>query len=45
MSKNQKNDQSRKWDRVEHSGSVSLWNYTLSPGWNEEEVDILKKAL
>eukprot|EP01119_Soliformovum_irregulare_P006149 TRINITY_DN17939_c0_g1_i1.p1 TRINITY_DN17939_c0_g1~~TRINITY_DN17939_c0_g1_i1.p1 ORF type:complete len:301 (+),score=96.88 TRINITY_DN17939_c0_g1_i1:30-932(+) len=25
--------------------SPSLWNYTLSPGWTEEEVGLLKKAL
>ena len=25
--------------------SKSLWNYSLSPGWSKEEVEILKKAL
>lgn len=25
--------------------SKSLWNYTLSPGWTEEEVEVLKIAL
>ena len=25
--------------------SKSLWNYTLSPGWTEEEVEVLKVAL
>ena len=27
------------------SDSKSLWNYTLSPGWTIEEVDVLKIAL
>ncbi len=27
------------------SDSKSLWNYTLSPGWTNEEVDVLKIAL
>ncbi len=27
------------------SDSKSLWNYTLSPGWTDEEVDVLKIAL
>jgi len=25
--------------------SKSLWNYTLSPGWTENEVEVLKVAL
>jgi len=25
--------------------SKSLWNYTLSPGWTKEEVEVLKVAL
>lgn len=25
--------------------SLSLWNYALSPGWNRQEVEILKIAL
>ncbi len=25
--------------------SKSLWNYSLSPGWTKEEVEILKLAL
>ena len=25
--------------------SVSLWNYALSPGWNHQEVEILKIAV
>ncbi|CAD8155447.1 unnamed protein product [Paramecium octaurelia] len=28
-----------------HNESKSLWNYTLSPGWSQEEVKILKLAL
>lgn len=31
--------------RISHCESKSLWNYTLSPGWCDEEVSILKKAL
>ncbi len=27
------------------SDSKSLWNYTLSPGWTNEEVEVLKIAL
>jgi hypothetical protein len=27
------------------SDSKSLWNYTLSPGWTMEEVEVLKIAL
>jgi hypothetical protein len=27
------------------SDSKSLWNYTLSPGWSIEEVEVLKIAL
>ena len=27
------------------SDSKSLWNYTLSPGWSNEEVEALKIAL
>ena len=27
------------------SDSKSLWNYTLSPGWTIEEVEVLKVAL
>jgi hypothetical protein len=27
------------------SDSKSLWNYTLSPGWTIEEVEVLKIAL
>lgn len=30
---------------ISHCESKSLWNFTLSPGWNLEEVSILKKAL
>lgn len=28
-----------------HHQSDSLWNYTLSPGWTEQEVSVLKLAL
>eukprot|EP01017_Pseudomicrothorax_dubius_P049554 TRINITY_DN9229_c0_g3_i1.p1 TRINITY_DN9229_c0_g3~~TRINITY_DN9229_c0_g3_i1.p1 ORF type:complete len:213 (-),score=38.03 TRINITY_DN9229_c0_g3_i1:23-661(-) len=31
--------------RIVHCESKSLWNYTLSPGWTQEEVQVLKKAL
>jgi hypothetical protein len=31
--------------KISHVGSKSLWNYTLSPGWTKEEVNILKLAL
>lgn len=31
--------------KINHCESKSLWNYTLSPGWTDEEVSILKKAL
>ena len=31
--------------QIVHSDSRSLWNYTLSPGWSNEEVAILKLAL
>jgi hypothetical protein len=31
--------------KIEHNQSKSLWNYTLSPGWKPEEVQILKLAL
>lgn len=31
--------------RIQHNQSKSLWNYTLSPGWSDDEVDILKLAL
>lgn len=31
--------------KIEHHQSKSLWNYTLSPGWKPEEVNILKKAI
>jgi hypothetical protein len=31
--------------KIEHHQSKSLWNYTLSPGWKPEEVQILKLAL
>ena len=27
------------------SDSTSLWNYSLFPGWSEEEVEVLKIAL
>ncbi|KRX10274.1 Homeodomain protein [Pseudocohnilembus persalinus] len=30
---------------MEQGNSNSLWNYTLSPGWNEQEVQVLKQAL
>ena len=30
---------------ITHNDSKSLWNYTLSPGWTEQEVKILKLAL
>ena len=30
---------------MEHNHSKSLWNYTLSPGWTDDEVFILKLAL
>ena len=30
---------------VKSAESRSLWNYTLSPGWSEEEVDILTKCM
>ncbi len=31
--------------KIEHHQSKSLWNYTLSPGWKQEEVNILKLAI
>jgi len=31
--------------QITHCESHSLWNYTLSPGWTDGEVTILKKAL
>ena len=31
--------------KIEHNQSKSLWNYTLSPGWKPQEVEVLKKAL
>ena len=34
-----------KKQKINTAGSKSLWNYTLSPGWTKEEVDILKLAL
>lgn len=34
-----------KKQKINTAGSRSLWNYTLSPGWTKEEVDILKLAL
>ncbi|KAL4470193.1 hypothetical protein ABPG74_011804 [Tetrahymena malaccensis] len=36
---------SLKKGKFQHNQSKSLWNYTLSPGWREEEVKILKNAL
>jgi hypothetical protein len=30
---------------LNHTDSKSLWNYTLSPGWREDEVKVLKQAL
>jgi hypothetical protein len=30
---------------IQHHQSRSLWNYTLSPGWTDDEVFILKLAL
>jgi hypothetical protein len=30
---------------IKHNQSSSLWNYTLSPGWSVQEVDVLKRAL
>ena len=34
-----------KKESMKHNHSISLWNYTLSPGWTDQEVDVLKKAL
>jgi len=34
-----------KKESIKHNQSSSLWNYTLSPGWTDQEVDGLKKAL
>jgi len=31
--------------KIDHHQSKSLWNYTLSPGWKQEEVNILKLAI
>ena len=31
--------------QIKHNQSKSLWNYTLSPGWTPDEVEVLKKAL
>ena len=31
--------------KIKHNESVSLWNYTLSPGWSRAEVEVLKLAL
>jgi hypothetical protein len=31
--------------KIEHHQSKSLWNYTLSPGWKAEEVQVLRLAL
>lgn len=31
--------------KIDHNQSKSLWNYTLSPGWKESEVTVLKMAL
>jgi hypothetical protein len=31
--------------KINHNESVSLWNYTLSPGWSRAEVEVLKLAL
>ncbi|KAJ2706550.1 hypothetical protein H4R19_005002 [Coemansia spiralis] len=30
---------------VRSNDSASLWNCTLSPGWNQDEVQVLRKAL
>ena len=30
---------------VRSNNPSSLWNYTLSPGWTQEEVEILRQAL
>lgn len=32
-------------NHIKHNQSKSLWNYTLSPGWSPEEVEVLKNAL
>lgn len=32
-------------NHIKHNQSRSLWNYTLSPGWSPEEVEVLKSAL
>ena len=34
-----------KKNHIKYNQSKSLWNYTLSPGWSPEEVEVLKKAL
>lgn len=34
-----------KKSKINHNQSVSLWNYTLSPGWSRAEVEVLKLAL
>ncbi|KRX04843.1 hypothetical protein PPERSA_06477 [Pseudocohnilembus persalinus] len=39
------NNKQKKWDKVNLNSSASLWNYTLSPGWSHEEVNVLKNAL
>ena len=31
--------------KIDHQQSKSLWNYTLSPGWKPEEVNVLRLAL
>lgn len=30
---------------IVHNESKSLWNYSISPGWTEDDVRILKLAL
>lgn len=32
-------------DVLHCNDSKSLWNYTLSPGWTEKEVDVFRIAL
>lgn len=38
---------SKRWapDKNIHAESKSLYNYTLSPGWTHEEVNVLRLAL
>lgn len=32
-------------DVLHSNDSKSLWNYTLSPGWTEKEVEVFRIAL